>query len=375
MTTTLAPAPHDQHRTLITPTETTPTVITHELELRAMGTDVHLIVTGSSVEDLSLLLDRAVERIEELEQRWSRFRPDSEISRLNAAAGRSVDVSDDTLLLVRTAITAHLESGGAFDPLLLGAILAAGYDRSFDDLPDDDATAAGDRDVGTPGTAPANLLVGCEDIEIDGRRVRLPDGTGFDPGGIGKGLAADLVSRELIEGGAQGACVNLGGDVRVRGTGPDGGPWTVAVEHPACDEPIVVLGLHDGAVATSTTLKRRWSVGGAPRHHLIDPGTGLPSTTDLELATAVAAEGWHAEVMAKAVLLRGAEHPFDVVDGSGAEALAVTAAGAVLVSAGFGAFTGEVPPPDHLDRPTTPSPSGSPPASSAASPSSRKDAS
>jgi thiamine biosynthesis lipoprotein len=326
-----------------------PARITHELELRAMGTDVHLIVTGASVDELSLLLDRAVERIEELEQRWSRFRPDSEISRLNAAAGRALPVSEDTLLLVRTAITAHRESGGAFDPLLLDAVVAAGYDRTFDELADPLADPAPDETEARPA-APANLLVGCEDIEVEGHCVRLPAGAGFDPGGIGKGLAADLVSLELIEGGAHGACVNLGGDVRVRGVGPDGGPWTIAVEHPACDQPLALLGLHDGAVATSTTLKRRWTIAGQERHHLIDPATGAPSTTDLELATTVAADGWQAEIMAKSVLLRGAEHPFDVVDGGGAEALAVTDTGDVLVSDGFGAFTGGQPIPSPIPR-------------------------
>jgi len=353
MSTTFAPTRNAADQDRLDPIDPDPVhlaPVTHELDLRAMGTDVHLIVTGTSVDQLSLLLDRAVDRIEVLEQRWSRFRPDSEVSRLNAAAGAAVTVSDDTVLLVRTAIAAHRESGGSFDPLVLGAMIAAGYDRTFDDLRDE--APAGRPGSSAPVATQIGLsLIGPEDIEIDGHAVRLPAGTGFDPGGIGKGLAADLVTFDLMQAGAAGACVNLGGDVRVRGIGPDGGPWTVAVEHPDCDAPVVLVGLHDGAVATSTTLKRRWTVGGVVRHHLIDPATGAPSETDLVLATAVAAEGWQAEILAKSVLLRGAQHPFDVIDGGGAEALAVTARGDVLRSDGFAAFTGDTPIPTRIPDP------------------------
>ncbi len=168
----------------------------------------------------------------------------------------------------------------------------------------------------------------------------LPLGTGFDPGGIGKGLAADLVTEELLAAGAVGACLNLGGDVRVRGQGPDQGSWTVAVEHPAAPMPIARIGLLDGAVATSTTLKRRWVVDGETRHHLIDPGTGRPSDSDLTLVAAVAGNGWVAEILAKAVLLRGSAHPFDLIGGMEAEALAVDATGRIQASDGLHRFLG-----------------------------------
>jgi FAD:protein FMN transferase len=93
-------------------------------------------------------------------------------------------------------------------------------------------------------------------------------------------------------------------------------------------------------VATSTTLRRRWQSDGLTRHHVIDPQTGLPSDTDLTLATVVAAEAWVAEVLAKAVLLAGATHPFDILGGTGAEGLAVNDRGAIVVSAGFAQYCG-----------------------------------
>ena len=291
-----------------------------ELRFHAMGSDAHVIVEGGCEQ----LADEARRRLFDLEQRWSRFLPDSEVSLLNDHAGQTVSVSAETVLLVERAVEAWRITGGAFDPTVLGDLLRAGYNRTFDDLDS------------TPVTS--ELVIGCTDIEINGREVRLPAGTGFDSGGIGKGLAADLVAVEVMAGGADGVCINLGGDLRVLGTSSDGS-WTVAVEHPSFEAPIAHVGLEYGAVATSTTLKRRWRVGDEERHHLIDPRTGRPSTTDLTLATVIAGEAWIAEVMAKAVLLRGSEHAFDLLDREQA-ALVVDAHGVTRMSDGFAAFTG-----------------------------------
>jgi FAD:protein FMN transferase len=300
---------------------------------RAMGSDAHLVVVGGRPGAVI----RARARIIQLEQRWSRFLPLSEISRLNDVAGEPVAVSADTILLVRRATEAWRFSGGAFDPTVLGPVIRAGYDRSFEQLAS--SGAEGRRTVDRRGS----LGLGAADIEIDGATVRLPAGTGFDPGGIGKGLAADLVVAELLAEGAAGACVNRGGDVRVAGSAPDGDAWTVSVDHPRRDRPLVHIGLRDGAVATSTTLRRRWTVDGVDRHHLIDPRSGLPSDTDVELATVVAAEAWIAEALTKAVLLRRAEVAFDVIDGTAAEALAVDDRGRVHSTPGLAAYLGASP--------------------------------
>jgi thiamine biosynthesis lipoprotein len=292
-----------------------------ELLFRAMGTEIHVVVTGGH----EALADAARRRLFDLERRWSRFLPDSEVSRLNAAAGSPVAVTAETRLLVERAVEAWRLTGGGFDPTVLGAVVRAGYDRTFEALD------------GTPGHS--DLLTGCTDIVIDGSTVRLPARTGFDPGGVGKGLAADLVALEVMASGAAGVCVNAGGDLRVAGDSPDGRSWTVAVEHAWFDAPLTNVGLVEGAVATSTTLRRRWTVGGQSRHHVIDPATGAPSTTDLTMATVIAGEAWLAEAMAKAVLLRGSARAFDVLDRSTA-AMAVDDAGHVIVSVDFAAYTG-----------------------------------
>jgi thiamine biosynthesis lipoprotein len=289
-----------------------------------MGSDAHVIVVGG----VPSLVERARRRIDDLERRWSRFLPDSEVTELTRRAGTPVAVSDETVLLVERAIEAWRLTGGSFDPTVLGDVIRAGYDRPFDDVGPNPA----------PGRSP--LLLGCTDIEVDGREVRLPTGTGFDPGGIGKGLAADMVVAETMAAGAAGVCVNLGGDLRVTGLDPTDAAWTVAVEHPLAATPLAYVGLRDGAVATSTTLRRRWQVDGRLRHHLIDPFTGLSSDSDLTLVTVVAGSAWTAEVLAKAVLLRGSTHPFDLIDGIGAEALIVDDAGYVRASTGLATYLG-----------------------------------
>ena len=253
---------------------------------------------------------------------------------VNRHACAPVLVSGETLELVERALDAWRITHGWFDPTVLGALERAGYDRSFDTI--DDASSL----------ASARALVAdAAGIEIVAGTVRLPAGTGFDPGGIGKGLAADIVVDELRADGAAGVCVNLGGDVRAEGESPSGEAWTIAVEHPGRPGAVARVGIRRGAVATSTTLRRRWRSGDEVRHHLIDPTTGRPSGTTLTFATVVAGHAWIAEVLAKALVLRGAPPRFDDVDAAGAAALTVDDDGHVAGSAGLRAFLAEPLPP------------------------------
>jgi FAD:protein FMN transferase len=287
-----------------------------------MGSEAHVIVVGGPPG----LVERAEERIADLERRWSRFVESSEVTALNRHAGSPVIVSPETVELVRRAIDAWRLTGGLFDPTVLGAVVRAGYDRSFDVLGP------------APRAGKSELALGAGDIEIIDNIVRLPDWTGFDPGGVGKGLAADIVAEELQAAGATGVCVNLGGDVRVSGPSPQGGAWTIAVDHPFRADPITRLAVTNGAAATSTTLRRRWSVDGEDRHHLIDPTTGQPSTSNLTFVTVVTGFAWAAEILAKAVLLHGAPDQFELLAATGAEALTVDDHGHIATTPGMSAF-------------------------------------
>ena len=260
-----------------------------ETRFQAMGTEAHVIVVGAEAG----LLDLAERHVAWLEDRWSRFRPASDVSLMNAMAGMPVRVEPETVLLVQRALDGCTVTGGRYDPTVLGAVVRAGYGRSYEQLAD----AAGE-----PSTD-ARLERGAAAIVVDpaGGTITMPEGVGFDPGGIGKGLAADLVVVGLLAAGAAGACVNLGGDVRVDGASPDDAGWLVGLEHPFRDEPAAILSVRSGAVATTSRLTRVLVKG----HHVIDPATGAPARTGLASATAVAAEGWQAEILAKAAFLAG----------------------------------------------------------------------
>ncbi len=281
-----------------------------------MGSDAHVIVVGGP----RSLAREAEHRIADLERRWTRFDEHSEVSALTRHAGSPVVVSPETRELVERAITAWQMTRGRFDPTVLGALVRAGYDRSFEQLGP------------TPTDHESTLTTDAASIEVVDNTVRLPAGTGFDPGGIGKGLAADIVVDELRAAGAEGVCVNLGGDVRVEGSSPAGDGWTVAIEYPERSAALARIGLARGAVATSTTLRRRWHVNGELRHHLIDPVTGRPARTDVTFATVVAGHAWMAEVLAKALVLHGTPMPYDLVVSHGAAALTIDRDGRTAAS-------------------------------------------
>lgn len=268
---------------------------THEVHVRVMGTYAHVVVLGGSEE----LSRAAAARLDELEQRWSRFLPDSELSQCNALSGRPVHVSPETVKLVAHAVAGWNATQGTFDPTVLSALCDAGYDRDFREVAERSGA------VNTPAPHPAP---GCGGITWDEAActVTLPAGVRFDPGGIGKGLAADIVTEELLAGGAAGALVSIGGDLRVRGEPPTGATWDLAIDDAArVGVELLRIGLHDGAIATSSRLQRRWETRSGDSHHLIDPRTGSPAETPLVAVSAVATEGWWAEIVAKTVLIRG----------------------------------------------------------------------
>jgi thiamine biosynthesis lipoprotein len=266
-----------------------------EHRFRAMGTDAHVVVVGGS----EGLAHRAGERIEVLEARWSRFRPDSELCRINRAAGDPVLVHPLTFELLTAARDAWARTGGAFDPTVLPALEASGYDRDFDALVPDAVPHDGHTD--------APRVPGCVGIELDPvvGTVRVPVGVELDLGGIAKGFAADVVALELRDAGAAGACVNLGGDLRVVGDGPGhAGAWVIAVEREVDGaEAPVALGLTAGGVATTSVTRRTWRRDGEVRHHVIDPRTGRSASTPWAAVTVVAGSAVAAEPLSKAVLL------------------------------------------------------------------------
>lgn len=273
-----------------------------------MGSECHIIVLGGAPTHL-VAAEAEVRRLESL---WSRFKADSEISHLNAAAGRSMIVSAETISILCRALRAYRLSGGWFDPFMGRDLANLGYDKDFEKLLGSDQQQAGTRayslNLGSSGVVATDRRdYSTFAIRLADRSVTLPSGVDFDPGGIGKGLGADFVSQFILGLGARGALVNLGGDLRCRGDHPEDG-WQITIENPlqangTLDEYIRVL---DGAVATSTPLKRNWPLAdGSRAHHLLSPGTRTPVEVEIASATVIAPTGWEAEMLVKTLLLAG----------------------------------------------------------------------
>jgi thiamine biosynthesis lipoprotein len=301
-----------------------------EARRRAMGSDAHLVVvTHSDGRDGRDLLAAGWGRIDQLEARWSRFRADSEVSALNRHAGLRVRVSHDTVALVQHAVAAWELTAGRFDPTVGAALVGHGYDRDFDELLARGVDAVGSGAATTPWAAP-----GPAGIEVDAwsDEVRLPAGVTFDPGGIGKGLAADLVATALVETGAAGALVNLGGDLRAIGTPPTATGWTISVADPLRPhQELARIALPQGATATTSRLRRVWSTPHGEAHHLIDPATGWPADTDVVAVTAIADQAWRAEALTKLLFLAG---PAELARHHDIHAVLVTADGSRYATRG-----------------------------------------
>ncbi|MBX7158780.1 MAG: FAD:protein FMN transferase [Acidimicrobiia bacterium] len=272
----------------------------------------------------SALADVLVARVEHLERRWSRFNPDSEVSRVNAAGGRPVAVSDDTALLVATMVEASQLTAGRYDPTLLDALRDVGYGDTWD--PDR-------RFVEDASVESTHRGHGCGGIhvDLDTGVVEMAPGVAIEPGGIGKGLAGDLLVADAVAGGASGVMIDLGGDVRVHGDAGDGPGWLVAIEDPhERGRDLAAVEIETGAVCTSSRLLRRWFTHTGPAHHLLDPATGRPVDGELDAVTVVAGTGWWAEALTKAVFVAGLPDAVDLIRESGCSAALVTASGEVV---------------------------------------------
>jgi thiamine biosynthesis lipoprotein len=295
-----------------------------------MASDLQLVAVTSDGTSDTAWREGALELLDHLEARWSRFLPDSDVSRLNLAGGTPLRVDPATITLLGAMIDAWHTTERRFDPTTLPSLLAAGYGSSLEDprrvtvLPSGTVRVHGldHRDSAADGPT-------LDDVEIDGDAgtIRLPIGLAVDAGGIGKGLGADLAVAQMLRAGADGALVSIGGDISTGGRSPDGG-WNVLVEHPrhrhGHDDLVGTIGVSGGGVATSSTTSRRWRHDGIERHHVIDPWTGSPSTTDLSSVTVVARSGWLAEVHATAAMLAGSRQVIDYLDRHELSGLAVT---------------------------------------------------
>jgi thiamine biosynthesis lipoprotein len=270
---------------------------------RAMNTEIVLAAEGR-LPRLQEGFRRVRQYVAAREAQFTRFSEASELSGLNRSAGGWFQATPELFEVVRLARDLHERTGGLFDPAVLPALKAAGYDRSMDEIR---AGGAGPRL--SLSSQPESR--GLADLLLDpaALRIRLPGGRQIDLGGVAKGWIAERAA-ELLAAYAQACAVNAGGDLFLIGA-PAEEPahaWRIALEDPRRPESdLAVLRVASGAVATSAITRRRWVQGGQARHHIIDPRTGTPAETDWLSMTVLAAHAAEAEAFAKALLIAGSQ--------------------------------------------------------------------
>jgi len=278
---------------------------------RAFGTAA--VVGVADPDRLAAAVDEVRDEIEACDLACSRFRPDSELSQLNdlgrlnhqgrrsapwqAASGWLCDA-------LEVAVRAARDTGGLVDPTLGRSLVELGYDRSFEDL-------AGDQ----PPRFVAAHVPAWQDLLVDRSRLRVqvPAGVVLDLGATAKALCADRAAARASAATATGVLVSLGGDIAVAGPAPEDG-WIVRVTDradtpPDAPVPGQTVAIREGGLATSGTSARRWTQGGAERHHLLDPASGRPAAETWRTVTVAAADCVQANVAATGAVVLGRPAP------------------------------------------------------------------
>ncbi len=263
-------------------------------------TGVLLVTDPAALPEARAIAD---ELLAEVDLACSRFRPDSELVRLNAADGEPLAISTTFAELIAAALRAAALTSGDVDPTCARALTGIGYDRDFADV-----KAAGDaapRLTGSVGPLP-----GWQSVHLDqaGHRAWLEHGAQIDLGATAKSWAADRCAERLASTLGCGVLVSLGGDVSVAGPPPPE-HWRIRVtdDHAApASAPGQTVTISSGGLATSSTTVRAWTVGGRPVHHIIDPATGEPARSCWRTVSVAAGSCTDANIASTAAIIRGA---------------------------------------------------------------------
>jgi FAD:protein FMN transferase len=276
-----------------------------QIRFPAMGSSFHINV----VESDQAFLDTLKFRVASLEKLWSRFIKTSEINLLNSSSGSPVLVSKETVLLVNEMIRANRATEGAYNPTLLPALISVGYNKSL-------VSAAEQPQLTEFKVAGGSL----SDIEINGEFVQLPASMTLDPGGIGKGLAADLIAAQIRSAGYDNFFVNAGGDLFADGHSPDGDAWVIGIENPFdIKQNVDEISFKKAGVATSSSLKKVFG----EESHLLNPDSLSGKQSDIATCTVISGSATRSEVMAKVPFFHGLESSINFFAENKCEALIV----------------------------------------------------
>jgi thiamine biosynthesis lipoprotein len=244
------------------------------------------------------------QQLDEIDRACSRFREDSELTRINLRAGRATCVGPLLIEAVEVALRAAELTDGDVDPTVGAALVLAGYDRDWRLLA---STPAGSCDP-RPRLG-ASVRAGWETVELDANRamLRIPVGMKLDLGATAKAWAADRAAKAVHEATGEGVLLSLGGDISTAGPAPPGG-WRIHVtdDHRSTPgAPGQTISIAGGGLATSSTTVRRWCHGGHTMHHIIDPSSGAPAREVWRTVSVAALDCVDANIAATAAIVRG----------------------------------------------------------------------
>jgi thiamine biosynthesis lipoprotein len=291
---------------------------TYEYEARAMGVTVSATIVAEQRDAADAAWKRMYKEIQDADARFSRFKPDSELSRLNEAGSMEVSRQMREILLLGKEL--YRKTEGVFT--MLADISRFGYDDDIEHVRRRERHAS----ARTPYTTDVSSIV----IDEHTSFVSLPAGARVDVGGFLKGHLAEQLAKEA---NVSGTIVNLGGDLYVRGRDEEGEPFTLSLEDPRGGELVFVA--KDGAIATSGTYRRRWTLDGAPMHHILRAdGEGNP-VTDLVSATVSAPSGADAEAYSTAAIVLGSVRAERFLTSRGVEYVLIRRDGTMAASPHF----------------------------------------
>lgn len=283
------------------------TTPTQRIDFQAMGTSFFCLLVGADDE----ICDAVYQLANELEAKWSRYIPTSEVMLINNNPDSMHEVSDATLRLVSEMKHGFEVTQGLFSGNILGELIDLGFAQSR--VNPENVTNWNAR---SQTSADLSDVV----IDLDSKSVSVPSGVALDSGGIGKGLAADLMSDYAMQLGAMGAAVFAGGDVAVKGMAKDAAGWKVNISDPRdVSNFIDTVSLSRGGLATSSPMG--WKIDSA--HHIIDPRTHKSSDSDVLQATVIAQNASQAEVLAKMCVILGTQEGITRTKSLGVAALIV----------------------------------------------------
>lgn len=258
----------------------------------AMDTHIQLTAYGNRAEEV---VEKAEEKLADLEGRWSVTDENSEIFRINHSDGQSVDISGETAEIIAYALDMAEQTEGALEPTIYPVLTAWGFTTEENRIPDQQELI--------------ELLshVDYRQVKLSGNQIRLPERMELDLGAVGKGYAGDIITGLLKTNGITSALLDLGGNIQTIGGKPDGSGWKLGIRSPFGEGTIGILSISgDCAVVTSGNYER-YFVGddGKEYGHILDPSTGYPIENELASVTIVAPEGKQADALSTAMSVKG----------------------------------------------------------------------